>query len=89
MSLAEGSALFHDEIIRALDPNLLAIRPGDALQTPGVWLVDYRACEEAYDLVRLLGPGSIEEDAWRMSVWTRDTARFPGVLDGPRELESA
>ncbi|KLO06476.1 hypothetical protein SCHPADRAFT_946067 [Schizopora paradoxa] len=84
LSVAEGSTLLHYELHRAMDVNTLNNRPGDALQTPEVWLVDYHACVEAYYLSRLVGPGAIEEDAWRMSVWTKD----PNPTGGWKVIEN-
>jgi len=76
MTITEGGNKFRDLVFRAVDINLLRNNPG-SLTELGFWDIDYRACEEAYGLARMQGPGSIEEAAWRVSVWTRHGAQPP------------
>jgi len=74
LPVEEGSEVFHDKLMRAMDFDHLQSKPGDVFET-AVWEVDYRACGEAYKLAQLHSAESIEEDAWKMSVWTRHGAK--------------
>ncbi|KLO18514.1 hypothetical protein SCHPADRAFT_993551 [Schizopora paradoxa] len=76
MSIAEGRDKFRDQVLRGMDNILLQTKPGD-LTSLGFWQVDYSACAEAYDLTSLVGPGCIEEAAWRMAIFTRHGAQPP------------
>lgn len=73
MSVADAGMFLNEQIMRAMDNNLLQVTPGDITDT-NFWKVDYRASHEAYKLARSSGPERIEEDAWRNSEWLKGSA---------------